>query len=77
MNTLSALQSGLSGVQSGMKSLNQNAAKIASNSLPQNENKSITDPLINMIQDKQQIQASAKVIEASNSMLGSILDIKV
>ena len=77
MNTLSALQSGLSGVQSGMKSLKQNAAKIASNSLPQNENMSITDPLINMIQDKQQIQASAKVIEASNSMLGSILDIKV
>lgn len=77
MNTLSALQSGLSGVQSGMKSLNQNAAKIASNSLPQNENKSITDPLINMIQDKQQVQASVKAIEASHSMLGSILDIKV
>jgi len=36
----------------------------------------ITDPLINLIRDKQQVQAPAKVIEASNDLIGTILDIK-
>ena len=75
MNTVSALQSGLSGFQTGINSLNQNTANIA-NSLPENDNHTITDSLVGLMRDKQQIQASIKVIESSQSMLGRILDIK-
>lgn len=76
MSTIPALQSGLSGIQSGMQSLNQNAAKIASTNTIQSAG-DFTEPLVNMISDKQQVQASSKVVEASNTMLGSILDITV
>ncbi|MDF1587905.1 MAG: hypothetical protein P1P93_01905 [Gammaproteobacteria bacterium] len=76
MTTISAYQSGLTGIQTGLQSLNQNAGKIASaTSIESTSN--LTEPLIGMMSDKQQIEASANVIEASNSMLGTILDIKV
>jgi len=74
MSTISSMQSGLSGIQSGLQSLNNNAAKIANAGTLQT-NTDITEPLVNMISDKQQVQASTKVVEASSAMLGSILDI--
>ncbi|NOQ94036.1 MAG: hypothetical protein GQ547_05285 [Methylophaga sp.] len=75
MSTIPALQSGISGIQSGMQSLNRNAAKIADANAIQS-GADLTEPLVNMLLDKQQIQASAKVVEASSNMIGSILDIK-
>jgi len=76
MATIPAIQSGLSSVQSGLQNLNRDAATIASASTLQS-NDNITEPLVNLINDKQQVQASAKIIETSNAMLGSILNIKV
>jgi uncharacterized phage infection (PIP) family protein YhgE len=75
MSTISALQSGLNGYQSGINSLNNNALKIAQNVTQQPED--LVDPLVGLLQDKQQVQASIKVIETSNDMLGSLLDITV
>jgi len=71
--TIPAFQSALTGIQTGMQSLNQNATKIAN----AQSTGDLTEPLVNMISDKLQVQASSKVIEASNAMLGSILDISV
>ncbi len=76
MSTIPALQSGLNGINSGLQRLNENAAKIASTDTIEN-NADVTKPLVNMISDKQQVQASAKIIEANNAMIGTILDIKV
>jgi len=76
MATIPPIQSGLSGVQSGLQNINRDTATIASASTLQSSG-NITEPLVNLINDKQQVQASAKIIEASNAMLGSILDIKV
>ncbi len=75
MSTIPAFQSGLNGIQTGLQSLNQNAAKIASAGALQS-NTDITEPLINLLSDELQIKASAKVIEASNNLIGTILDIK-
>jgi len=75
MSSTPALQSGISGIQSGMQSLNRNAAKIASAETIQSTG-DLTEPLVNMLLDKQQVQASAKVVETASSMIGSILDIK-
>lgn len=75
MSTIPAFQSGLAGIQSGMQGLNRNAAKIASTESLQSD-ADISQPLVHMISDKHQVQASAKIIETSNEMLGSILDIK-
>ena len=76
MSTIPAFQSGLSGINSGLQSLNKNAATIASAGAMESGS-DITTPLVNMISDKQQVQASAKILETSNDMIGSILDIKV
>jgi flagellar hook protein FlgE len=76
MSTIPAFQSGLAGIQSGMQSLNRNAAKIASADTLQSGG-DLTEPLVNMIRDEHQVKASAKVIEASSAMMGTLLDIKV
>tara|TARA_R110002049_G_scaffold291854_3_gene476016 strand:+ start:566 stop:787 length:222 start_codon:yes stop_codon:yes gene_type:complete len=73
MSTIPAFQSGLAGIQTGMQSLNQNATKIAN----AQSTDDLTEPLVNMMSDKLQVQASSKVIEASSEMIGSILDITV
>lgn len=73
MSTIPAFQSAQTGIQTGMQSLNQNATKIAY----AQSTGDLTEPLVNMISDKLQVQASSKVIEASNAMIGSILDITV
>ncbi len=75
MSSIPALQSGIAGIQSGMQSLNRNAAKIASAETIQSGG-DLTEPLVNMLLDKQQVEASAKVVETASSMIGSILDIK-
>jgi hypothetical protein len=75
MTTIPALQSGLNGYQTGMTSLNNNALKIAQNVTQQPED--LVEPLVGLLQDKQQVQASIKVIETSNDMLGNLLDISV
>lgn len=76
MSTIPAFQSGLSGIQAGMQSLNRNAAKIANAETLQSGG-DLTEPLVNMIRDEHQVKASAKVIEASSTMMGTLLDIKV
>ncbi len=76
MSTIPAFQSGLAGIQSGMQSLNRNAATIASADNLQSGS-DFTEPLVNMIRDEHQVKASAKVIESSSNMMGTLLDIKV
>lgn len=75
MSTIPAFQSGLTGIQKGLDGVNRQAAKIASTDAIKGGD--VTTPLVNMISDKQQVQASAKVLQTTNDMLGSILDIKV
>jgi len=76
MSTLPALPPAFAGVQSGLHSINNNSAKITNARSPES-NDDITEPLVNLLRDEQQVKASAKVIEAADSILGSILDIKV
>jgi flagellar hook protein FlgE len=73
MSTIPAFQSALTGIQTGMQSLNQNSIKIAN----AQSSGDLTEPLVNMMIDKLQVQASSKVIEASSDMIGSLLDITV
>jgi flagellar hook protein FlgE len=76
MSTIPAFQSAISGIQSGLHRMNKNAADIANANVAQNDT-DITQAIVNIISDEQQIKASAKVIEAHKTMLGSLLDIKV
>jgi hypothetical protein len=76
VSTIPAFQSGLAGVQSGLQQLNKNAADIASLSQPDSD-VNLTSTLVSNLSARQQVEASLKVIEASNATVGTLLDIKV
>ncbi|PHS26177.1 MAG: hypothetical protein COA83_03835 [Methylophaga sp.] len=74
MNTIPVFQAGLAGLQTAMQSMQQNASKIANPETLQSAG-GFTEPLVKMLRDEQQVEASVKVIQTSNSMIGSIIDI--
>ncbi len=74
MNTISAFQSGLAGIQSGMQSLHANIAEITKPETLQSAS-GFTEPLVNMMRDELQIEASVNVLEVSSSTIGSIIDL--
>lgn len=76
MSTIPAFQSGLAGVQSGLQQINKNSADITSLSQPESD-VNLTSKLVSNLSAQQQVEASLKVIEASNATVGTLLDIEV
>ncbi len=73
----STLNSGLQGIQGGMESMRQSADQVAKANKPDQAG-SFTKPLVNMVADRLQIEASVKAIQADNAMsktIGSLLDV--
>jgi DNA-binding phage protein len=75
MNSISAFQSGIAGVQSGIAGASQNASQIAR--ADQLSSEQLTQSLVQLDANKRQVEAAAKIIETSNEMVGSLLDITV
>ena len=86
MSSLSAIDNGLQGIQKGMNGLKKNAHEIANaKSGIDIENaisgqapgvNDVTQPLIEMKMNKLQVQASAKVVQTSLDLIGTIIDLK-
>lgn len=75
MSTVSALSSGVLGIQRGLEGLQRDASKIASaEQLKKDSPESVAEPLVHLIQDKQQVQASARVVKAVDDTIGTLLD---
>jgi flagellar hook protein FlgE len=73
----SAFSSGLSTVQSGQRRIDQAASDIASNSVNRNSDAADTaDNLVQLNVGKVEAQAGAKVIETSDEVLGTLIDIR-
>jgi hypothetical protein len=66
----SAVNSGSAAIASGSQLLNQDAQQIANP-----DNQDLLDPLTNLSQSNLLAEAGADVIRASNTMLGTLLDI--
>lgn len=80
MNINSAFSSGVYGVQKAFNSLDQHASTIARSSMNTEssaEGESQTDALIGLKAAELQGKASAKVIDTTDAMIGSLLDIRV
>ena len=85
-NSISAMNLGLQGIQRGMNGLNQNAHKIANANSSRDTSaeasklntgvNDLTDSLVNMKLDKLQVEMSAKVVQTSSGMIGTLLNIK-
>ena len=77
MSSITALNSGITGIQRGFNSARGHAAQIASASAMRADSPTdLADPLVGLISDRLQVQASAKVVKAIDQMLGSLIDIR-
>lgn len=75
MSDVSALSSGVQGIQRGLEGLQRDASKIASAAQQKTGSAaSVVEPLVNLIQDRLQVQASAKVVKAVDDTIGTLLD---
>lgn len=72
-------QSGITGIQKGLQLANQAASKIASvsNAAGELSTKDLASNLVDLKLAKYQTQASVKVIQVEDKMIGSLLNTKV
>lgn len=76
-NSASPLDSALAGIKNGMNNLQKNASEIASKSTMEGENtKPLIESLVELKANVQQVEASTKVLQVSDEMIGTLLDIK-
>ena len=78
MGVLSVQSSAVLGIQRGLDGMRQNAAEIASaDQLNQaGQETDLVGSLVEMEQNKVQVQASAKVVSALDEVVGTIIDIR-
>lgn len=75
MSSLPALNNGLLGIQRGLYGLKKNAATIASaDQLSAKDPASTAGPLVGLIQNRLQVESSAKVVQSMSDTLGTLLD---
>ena len=74
MSTISAMQSAYLGIQSGVQSAAKSSAQIASAGTNGGD---MVAPIVELRQAEIQVAASAKALQASNDMIGNLLDITV
>ncbi|MDH3325966.1 MAG: hypothetical protein OEM38_04530 [Gammaproteobacteria bacterium] len=75
MNAISGFQSGLAGIYKGMNALQQDANVIASQgTTTAASSQDVTKAIVGLSANSHQVEASAKVIETQDQMLGSLLD---
>lgn len=72
---LSALDSGLYGMQKGLSQFQQQANRIASSEQSSGESTQLVEDVAKLNQSKQQVQASAKVVQSAGETLGTLLDV--
>ena len=76
MTGISALQSAVTGIQRGVDGLNRDANTIARASVTESvSSPEVLNALVNLQEDKLQVQASAKVVAAADETIGSLLDV--
>jgi hypothetical protein len=75
----SVMNAGVYGIQRGNDMLNRSADQIAKANVPPEAGgpEELITPIVEQNLGKIQVQASAKVVQAGNEMLGTLIDIKV
>lgn len=71
----SILQLGATAMQAGIQQAGQAAAEIAD--VTNNNDTSLTQSVVGLLQAEHQVRASAQVIKAADQMMGAMIDIFV
>ena len=75
MQINSALGNALYGIQKGLTGMDKNAAKIASEDAFQSASSSdIAGPLVDIQNNRLQVEVNAKVVKTVNETLGKLID---
>lgn len=76
---ISATSSGLSGIRTAMRGMQQSAFDIASQNTEESPEalKDVTQSLVDLKESEIQAKVSVKVIESENQLMKSVIDIKV
>lgn len=73
----SGINSSLQGIQRGMQGLSKNAAQIASKDFMENQGaEGLATVAVEMLENRNQVEASAKALQIIQETIGTILDIK-
>jgi len=76
MQISSALGNALHGIQKGLTGMDKNAAKIASAGSFNSQNPAdVAQPLVDMQNNRLQVELSAKVMETVDATIGGLIDI--
>lgn len=76
MQITSALGNALYGIKKGLTDMNKNAAKVASADAFNSQNPmDIAQPLVDIQNNRLQVEASAKVMKTVDETIGSLIDI--
>lgn len=76
-NLTTATQTGLQGVQNGLRKVEQAATDIARNgTLEETDAVQLAESVVDLKQGEIQVKAAAAVIETENEVLGTLLDTK-
>jgi hypothetical protein len=67
-------ESALGGVQTSLRKLNQAAHDVATAPVRRTEPTELVDPLVDALEAQRALEASAKVLQRADEMLGSMLD---
>ena len=78
MSEMNALSNAMSGIYRGMEGLRKNASEIASATQLESGGtaQSLTRPIIEMKENQQLVQASAKAVKIFDEAIGSLFDEK-
>jgi hypothetical protein len=71
----SALDSARTGIRRGMSGLNTDAAVVASASAVSGDNDATTGALVDSLQQKLLVEASARMLSTEDQTLGTLLDV--
>jgi hypothetical protein len=67
-------ESALGGVQTSLRKLNQAAHDVATAPVRRTEPTELVDPLVDALEAQRALEASARVLQRADEMLGSMLD---
>lgn len=72
---MSAMDSGLYGMQKGLSQIQMSANRIAGEDKSSMDSTQLVEDVVNLNQGKMQVQASAKVVQSASETLGTLLDV--
>jgi hypothetical protein len=76
MQISSALGNALHGIQKGLTGMDRNAATIASAEAFNSQNPAnVAQPLVDMQNNRLQVEASAKIMKTVDATIGSLIDV--